>query len=660
MAIATSPTLHCSNLDCLAENPGSNLYCHACGSTLLHRYLWVTGHPLPPLSPGNLVDDRYYVISPRVVLDTRPSELPLCPEQDIPETIQPYLRLFPYRNFIPQVYGWLSADLPHCFLLEDAPLYSHYINNFTQSQNPTLSLAGQVLPGLLDSWSTSSLYHQVSWLWQIARLWNPLVRRQVGSTLLDLHSLRIDGNWLRCLELSLDESTPSLSQLGETWTALTAGAHPSLRPLLQQLILFLQTGKLTIPADLIRFLELAIRKLNDHQTYSIEISSYSDAGPSRKDNEDDCFPRNVPYIRSSSGLNSLAVVCDGLGGHEGGEVASHLAVNTLVEDLEHSFSQDSNSSPEQLLRQSIAMANDAINHQNNHEDRHERRRMGTTLVSFFNVHEYLYIASVGDSRAYSINSSGCRQLTLDDDLASRHTRMGLGLYRSALEAPSAGALVQALGMVSSQSLVTEIQRFFLCEDALFLLCSDGVSDRDLLERIWGEELLPFLNKNNKNKSLENAAERLVTLANEQNGHDNATTVLVKVNVQQTGVPTAEDLMSVLRWASEKPSSEADTPTQIRSSTEQLQSETWQAPSDHRKSTTDLPETLPFEEPNSAPSEPKLSGAQPLLTVWILLTLTIVCLMLGAWLFYPFIRSFSTPDSVPVPPSPSNLSSPASN
>ena len=139
------------------------------------------------------------------------------------------------------------------------------------------------------------------------------------------------------------------------------------------------------------------------------------------------------------------MVCDGLGGHEGGEVASHLAVNTLVEDLEHSFNHASSSSPEQLLRRSIAMANDAINHQNNHEDRHERRRMGTTLVSLFNVHEYFYIASVGDSRIYSINHSGCRQLTLDDDLASRHTRMGLGLYRGALEAPSSGALVQEIG-----------------------------------------------------------------------------------------------------------------------------------------------------------------------------------------------------------------------
>ncbi len=646
MAIATSPTLHCSNLDCLAENPGSNLYCHACGSTLLHRYLWVTGHPLPSLSPGDLVDDRYYVVSPRVVLDTRPSELPLGPEEDIPEAMQPYLRLFPYRNFIPQVYGWLSADLPHCFLLEDAPLYSHYARNPNPSQNLHISLAGQVLPGLLDSWSSGSLYHQVSWLWQISRLWNPLSRRQVGSTLLDLHSLRIDGNWIRCLELSLDESPPSLSQLGETWTALTAGAHPTLLPLLQQLILFLQTGKLTNAVDLIRFLELAIRKLNDYQTYSIEISSHSDAGPSRKDNEDDCFPRNVPYIRSGSGLNSLAVVCDGLGGHEGGEVASHLAVNTLVEDLEHSFNHASRSSPEQLLRQSIAMANDAINHQNNHEDRHERRRMGTTLVSLFNVHEYFYIASVGDSRIYSINHSGCRQLTLDDDLASRHTRMGLGLYRSALEAPSSGALVQALGMVSSQSLVTEIQRLFLCEDALFLLCSDGVSDRDLLDRIWGQELLPFLDKN---KSIDNAAERLVTLANEQNGHDNATTVLVKVNVKQKGVPSVDDLMSVLRAAPE-PTTEADTPTRIRSSEEPSNADTWQPqpPPAPRKPATELPETLPFGE--SSPSASRSSGAQPLVMMWTLLICTIVFLVVGAWLFSPFIRSLSTPDPTPSTPS----------
>lgn len=648
MAIATSPTLHCSNLDCLVENPGSNLYCHACGSTLLHRYLWVTGHPLPKLSPGDLVEDRYYVISARVVLDTRPGEVPLCPEEDIPEGMQPYLRLFPYRNAVPQVYGWLSADLPHCFLLEDAPLYAHYVRSNTAPQDDPLFLAGGLLPGLLDSWSRSSLHHQMSWLWQMARLWSPLQRRQVGSTLLDLHGLRIDGNWVRCLELTLDESPPSLLQLGETWTALTAGAHPSLRPLLQQLILFLQTGKLNTPTDLIRLLELGLQKLREYHTYSIEMSSHSDAGPSRKANEDDCFPCNVPYIRTTSGLNSLAVVCDGLGGHEGGEVASHLAVGTLVEDLEQSFTRYPGSSPEQLLRQSIAMANDAISHQNNHEDRQERRRMGTTLVSLFNVNEYFYLASVGDSRAYCIARSGCRQLTLDDDLASRHTRMGLGVYRSALDAPSSGALVQALGMVSSQSLITEIQRLFLSEDALFLLCSDGISDRDFLERIWGQELLPVLEKT---KGVQDSAERVVLLANEQNGHDNATAVLVKVNVQHTGTPTADELVSVLRGDPDR-TSEADTPTQIRPSLGQPSPEAWKTPvPNDRKSTAELPETLPFDNGDPVPSVSKPSSSQPLVMVWILLSLTIVCLVLGAWLFSPFIRSLSTPD--PLPSSPSN-------
>ncbi|MFZ9737646.1 MAG: PP2C family protein-serine/threonine phosphatase [Prochlorotrichaceae cyanobacterium] len=647
MAIATSPTLHCSNLDCLAENPGSNLYCHSCGHALLHRYLWVTGSHLPNLSPGEWVDDRYYVISPRVVLDTQPGEVPFCPEEDMPEAMLPYLKLFSYRVFVPQVYGWLSPEFPNCFLLEDAPLYSQSVQVDSSDQASHSSRAGQLLPGLLDSWSGGSLPHQVGWLWQIARLWNVLTRRQVGSTLLDLHSLRVDGPWVRCLELTLDELPPSLLQLGESWTALTAGAHPNLRPLLQQLILFLQTGKLTTPTDLTRFLELALQKVGQYHSYSLELSSHSDAGPSRQSNEDNCFPSNVSYIRTTSGLNSLAVVCDGLGGHEGGEVASHLAVSTLVEDLEASFNNQATIAPEQLLRQAIAMANDAISQQNNQEHREERRRMGTTLVSLLNVGHYFYLANVGDSRSYGISAAGCRQLTVDDDLASRHARMGLGLYRHALEAPSSGALVQALGMVSSQSLVTEIQRFFLSENMLFLLCSDGVSDRDLLEQIWGQELLPILEQN---KGVKGAAERIVELANHHNGHDNATAVLIKVNVEQTGVPSADELTSVLKVVSEK-RSEAEIPTQIRPDPQPAPKPvpvvTPPPTKQKTKTSSPLPVTVPLDSLDSPSQPPPSKPSQPLFVVWILLLLTIACLLLGAWFFAPFLRSLSTPEP-PVP------------
>lgn len=656
MAIAAPDLLYCSNLDCLAENPGSNHYCHTCGSLLVHRYLWVTGRSIPDFIPGSWVSDRYYAVGSRVVLDTQPGDLPLAPEEDIPEAMLPYLRLFPHRPFVPQVYGWLSADSPDLFLLEDAPLYADYLvpqNNGIPGQLVRSGLGGSLLPGLLDGWFHGRLNQQLSWLWQIARLWNPLTRRNVGRTLLHLDGLRIDGSWVRCVELLLDDRALTLTDLGHSWLQLLSHAHPSLQPFLEQLTLALQTGKISVAADLLQTLEQGLQKLGQYQTYHIEMSSCTDPGPSRKSNEDDCFPRQDQLLKTIPGINSLAVVCDGLGGHEGGEIASNLAVNTLVKEIEHNLNGSQPVAADQVLRKAISTANDAISQQNNQEQRHERRRMGTTLVGLLNVGHQIYLANVGDSRAYVISQGGCRQLTVDDDLASRHTRMGLGIYRQSLEAPGSGALVQALGMVSSQSLVPEIQRFFFTEDTLLLLCSDGVSDRELLDRFWGQELLPVLEDH---QNVRDAAQRLIDLANRHNGHDNATVVLARFEVKSKGEPSASEFSNLFTLSSSAPPLEADRPTMIPFSDEDQDDF-------HLHPATSLPSVArnPVMSQAAKPSEitdalparrkpkAKKAASHSLVVVWILLIVTTIGLIVGAWAFSPLLL---VPDP-PADPSPSN-------
>ena len=655
MAIAAPDFIYCSNLDCLAQNPGSNHYCHSCGELLVRRYLWVTGRSIPDFIPGSWVNDRYYAVGSRVVLDTQPGDLPLAPEEDIPEAMLPYLRLFSYRPFVPQVYGWLSADSPDLFLLEDAPLYADYLiapNNGASGDLVRSDLGGSLLPGLLDSWFHGRLNQQLSWLWQIARLWTPLTRRNVGSTLLNLDGLRIDGSWMRCVELLPDDRTLALTDLGHSWLQLSSHAHPSLQPFLEQLTLALQTGKMSAPGDLLQTLEQALHQLGKYQTYHIEISSCTDPGPSRKSNEDDCFPRQDQPLKTVSGVNSLAVVCDGLGGHEGGEIASNLAVNTLVKEIENTLNGSQSVAADQVLRKAFSIANDAISQQNNHEHRHDRRRMGTTLVSLLNVGHQIYLANVGDSRAYAISRGGCRQLTVDDDLASRYTRMGLGIYRHTLDAPGSGALVQALGMVSSQSLVPEIQRFFFTEDTLLLLCSDGVSDRELLDRFWGQELLPVLEDH---QNVRDAAQRLVDLANRHNGHDNATVVLARFVIQSQGEPSASELSNVFNLNSSAPTLEADRPTIIPFLQED-QDDYDPHPSprisgaasnpvpSHGATASEVTDALPSRDKPQA----KRVLSNSLIMVWILLIVTMISLILGAWAFSPL---FLIPDSSTDSPQP---------
>ena len=686
--MAIDPDLiYCANADCLAENPGDYHYCSHCGSGLVRRYLWVTGEPWPDPPAGTWLDDRYWVVGSRVLLDTRPGYLPLAPEDDIPEAMVSYLRLFPYRWAIPQIYGWLSDQTPNLFLLEDVPVQNAGSLTTDGQPNGTQPSVqpGDLLPRLKDRWYGAQLAEQVNWLWQIARLWNPLSRRKVGATLLDLDNLHLDGSLVRCRELIHDDRPMSLSELGQAWTQLLGQAREPLQPFLELLNLSLQTGKLNHGQALVQLLEGAIDILGDYQTYRITIASHTDAGPSRTSNEDNCFPHQGSILTTNPGPQSLAVVCDGLGGHEGGEVASKLAVNVLLETLQNTLRDPSQGlSTDQILRQAISCANDAINQQNNHEQRHERRRMGTTIVGCLAVQPWLYLANVGDSRAYAITPAGCRQITLDDDLASRNTRMGLGTYRQTQEIPGAGALVQALGMVASTSLVIDVQRLFLTEDFLVLLCSDGVSDRDLLDRIWSQELGTVIHGNISH--LDDVAYRLVEVANQKNGHDNATACLVHVSVTSTGEPESQAFTGLFAQV-EARNQAADLPTMVPPlpSLVPTQLDAREQPEDRLGDdatmrqhnppdpdvlitqpppyvmTTQVDGAIDTESGNSTESK-NSTEAQPLLVFWVLVLVTIVALLLGTFWFYPLWRSL-TPRVVPSPsstgnPIPTTLPSPS--
>jgi hypothetical protein len=155
--------------------------------------------------------------------------------------------------------------------------------------------------------------------------------------------------------------------------------------------------------------------------------------------------------------------------------------------------------------------------------------MGTTMVMALVYGHEVYIAHVGDSRVYRITRTGCHQMTLDDDLASREVRLGYTLYRESLCNPAAGSLYQALGMNSSTNLHPTVRRLVVDEECIFLLCSDGVSDCDRIEQNWQTEILPVLEGK---FDLHAAAHRLINMANTLNGHDNSTIALLHCKVKQ--------------------------------------------------------------------------------------------------------------------------------
>jgi protein phosphatase len=253
--------------------------------------------------------------------------------------------------------------------------------------------------------------------------------------------------------------------------------------------------------------------------------------------------------------NALAIVCDGIGGHEGGSVASNLAIETIVQEVKELIPvTDDQINPSMLLshlEQAVAIGNDKISQQNDSEYRQGRQRMGTTVVMALPMTHEIYITHVGDSRAYWITRHNCHQITLDDDVASREVRLGYALYREALQHSGSGSLIQALGMSKSSSLHPTSQRFIIDEDAVFLLTSDGLSDFDRVEECWQSEILPILSDK---KSIENVGERLIEVANTKNGHDNVTIALVHYDVEysEPDLTVTVDISQVLADTESEP------------------------------------------------------------------------------------------------------------
>jgi protein phosphatase len=547
-------TIQCSNPSCQAPNPLSNKFCHKCRTPIVRRYLWAVGDWLKAYRIGELIGDRYLLKKPRIVLDTQPGIPPLTPEE-VPDRITPYLKLLPYRLHVPQVYGYLPSPDDQL----DLEIWFLEYGNIPTEESGELKYE-ELLPKLSEVWQKATAMRQLNWLCQIAHLWQPLQSKGVVSSLLNPSLLTVNGAIIQLLELQFDESEEiNLPQLGQLWSQWIPQASPTLTEFLQQLCQHLEQGTIERSQQLISILESGIEQNARLQEQTYQIYTYTDSGPTRDHNEDACYPPSGEPITISAQEKALAIVCDGIGGQEGGEIASQLAIDTMLAEVNKLSLAQSESNPHlytQAIEQAICATNDLISERNDRENRQERQRMGTTLVmSLARAHE-IYVAHVGDSRIYWITPTSCHQVTVDDDLASREVRLGYLLYREAIQYPNAGALVQALGMSASPSLHPTVQRFILDEDCVFLLCSDGLSDFDRVEQYWESEIVPILRGETEVKEV---GKRLLEIANRKNGHDNVTIALVYCQVKPK---TAVEASSLVYPALETPEPMLPTPEEI--------------------------------------------------------------------------------------------------
>lgn len=535
-----SPTsqMQCPNPDCLCEDtPLGQRLCQRCKTPLTYRYLWAIGKGVEKIAPGTVVGDRYQVIAPQIWLDTRPNRPPEAPEE-IPENLLSYLKLFAYRLHIPTIYSFTVWESTGVLLLENAPI----------------DQSGNLFPAIASLLPTATAVRQVYWLWQLLDLWVPLKELGVATSLLIPENIRIEG-WrvrLRALYLDGESHSPQLHEVAALWQTWVAGFRDTVQQPLQRIIDQMQALDTDAPLDQVQAIALQLNQLLLERAATLPlrlgVASATSTGPRRNLNEDYCYPHpSTSGSPESDNLAShLAIVCDGVGGHAGGEVASQMAVRSLQIQLRALLTEISEqteiSSPQVIAEQLealIRIANNLIANQNDEQEREARDRMGTTLVMALqlpqilktedgegNGHE-LYLGHLGDSRAYWITPRYCHLLTVDDDVAGREVRNGRNLHREALRRVDGGVLTQAVGTRVADYIYPTLQRFILEEDGVLLLCSDGLSDKDRVEQYWETVFQPLFKEK---ATLEETAQRWVDLANEKSGHDNVSVVLMRCQV----------------------------------------------------------------------------------------------------------------------------------
>ncbi len=282
------------------------------------------------------------------------------------------------------------------------------------------------------------------------------------------------------------------------------------------------------------------------QLSSLQDTGQTDVGRQRHHNEDyfgietNINKLELPKTRVLQ-ARGLYILCDGMGGHAGGEVASELAVNTLRQYFKEHWI--ANQLPtEDSIREAVYLANQAIYELNQKDARSGVGRMGTTLVMLLIQDSHAAVAHVGDSRLYRVtHKRGLEQITVDHEVGQREITRGVeasiayarpdtrGVEASiAYARPDAYQLTQALGPRDENSINPDVEFFEINEDTLFILVSDGLSDNDLLESHWQTQLLPLIGSST---NLEAGVTDLIDLANQYNGHDNITAILIRAKVR---------------------------------------------------------------------------------------------------------------------------------
>lgn len=225
-------------------------------------------------------------------------------------------------------------------------------------------------------------------------------------------------------------------------------------------------------------------------------------------------------------VTGLALVADGMGGHNAGEVASRLAVENVIEmissgigDLEDiNADHDGHHSAEGcLLKRAIERSNKAI--EEAARDQKKLEGMGTTIVAAWFHDDTVSIGSVGDSRLYRLRAGVLEQLTRDHTLLQELVDRGFYTPEEARASLNRNIVTRALGV--DEDVNVDLIEDIVLKDDRYLLCSDGLNDM-----VADDDLRSILSR--ATDDLEQIADALIDNANENGGQDNISATVVEI------------------------------------------------------------------------------------------------------------------------------------
>ena len=242
-------------------------------------------------------------------------------------------------------------------------------------------------------------------------------------------------------------------------------------------------------------------------TFEVQMAGACDPGRARDHNED------AITIQEDDGRGYyLALVCDGMGGHNAGEVASAVAVETISKYLaEHFGSIDNNSLIEEAFHEASGEI-DALA-----EENPDARGMGCTCVMILGVRDHIWVAWAGDSRAYAVIEGRLQQLSTDHTVVQELVDQQLISPEQAAMHPYRGRISRCLGHGKKKGNPT-IREFGFPKGTNLVLCSDGLSD--VLEPHELEVLVG-------QRDVRSSARRLIEAANGAGGPDNISAIVMR-------------------------------------------------------------------------------------------------------------------------------------